>query len=126
MSLNRIYLSEQVDLKLRSLKSRTGLTPNLLCRLGFSLSLNEAGVPDMGLYSEGQSREFNRYTLVGQWDSLVFALLRERLAEDGLSETDLETQFRAHLNRGVMLLSQRVKNLDDILKLMATSAPSQP
>lgn len=46
MSLNRIYVSDEVDKRLRLLKSRTGLTPNLLCRLGFSISLNEAGVPD--------------------------------------------------------------------------------
>jgi DNA sulfur modification protein DndE len=119
MQLNRIYVSEQVDLRLRNLKAKTGLTPNLLCRIGFCLSLAEPGVPDLALYPEGQTREFNRYTLTGQWDTLFFALLRERLAQDGLDpETELETQFKAHLNRGVMLLSTRIKSIDDIASLV--------
>ncbi len=120
MTLNRIYVNEEVDQRLRIMKARTGLTPNLLCRLGFCLSLAEPGVPDPTLYPEGQAREFNRYTLIGQWDMLVFALLRERLAQDALDiETELEPQFKAHLNRGVMLLYQRLKNLEDLGTLVA-------
>lgn len=119
MQLNRIYVSEQVDIRLRNLKAKTGLTPNLLCRIGFCLSLAEPGVPDLALYPEGQTREFNRYTLTGQWDTLFFALLRERLVQDGLDrETELETQFKAHLNRGVMLLSTRIKSIDDLAELV--------
>jgi len=91
MTLNRIYMGEEVDLRLRNLKARTGLTPNLLCRLGFCLSLSEPGIPDPQLYADGQAREFNRYTLTGQWDQFFFALLRERLVRDGLDpEADLE------------------------------------
>ena len=72
------------------------------------------------LYGEGQSREFNRYTLTGQWDPLFFALLRERMAEDGLDpESELEAQFRAHLSRGVLSLYQRVKNVADLADLVA-------
>jgi DNA sulfur modification protein DndE len=119
MTLNRIYVSEEVDQRLRTMKARTGLTPNLLCRLGFCLSLAEPGIPDPSLYPEGQVREFNRYTLIGQWDLLVFALLRERLVQDGLDiGADLEPQFKAHLNRGVMLLYQRLKNLEDLAAMV--------
>lgn len=105
-------------MKLRNLKARTGLTPNLLCRLGFCLSLAEPSAPDPALYADGQAREFNRYTLTGQWDLLFFSLLRERLALDGLSaEVDLETQFKAHLGRGINLLYQRVKCLADVTRI---------
>ena len=119
MSLNRIYLSSEVDQRLRLLHSRTKLTPNLLCRIGFTLSLNEPGIPDPHLYTESQAREFNRPTLVGQWDMLVFAMPRERLRQDQLPESELESQFKAHLSRGIMLLSQRAKNLEDLFTLMA-------
>jgi len=120
MPLNRIYVGEAVDMRLRNLKARTGLTPNLLCRLGFCLSLAEPGVPDPQLYGDGQAREFNRYTLTGQWDLLFFSLLRERLVQDGLDlEADLEVQFKAHLSRGVLLLYQRLKNLEDLADMMA-------
>src|SRR5215510_13354374 len=108
MSFTRIYVGKDVDMKLRNLKARTGLTPNLLCRLGFCLSLAEPGIPDAQLYADGHEREFNRYTLTGQWDAFFFALLRERMHQDSLDlETDLESQFKAHLSRGVTLLYQR-------------------
>ena len=120
MALNRIYVGEEVDLRLRNLKARTGLTPNLLCRLGFCLSLAEPGIPDPRLYADGQAREFNRYTLTGQWDPFFFALLRERLFQDGLDlEADLEAQFKAHLSRGVLLLYQRLKSLKDLADMVA-------
>jgi DNA sulfur modification protein DndE len=119
MSLSRIYVGQQVDSRLRNLKARTGLTPNLVCRLGFCLSLAEPGVPDLELYADGQAREFNRYTLTGQWDAFFFALLRERLLQDRLeAEEHLEEQFKAHLCRGVMLFSQRVKTLGDLARLV--------
>jgi DNA sulfur modification protein DndE len=118
--LNRIHIGKETDQRLRSLKARTGLTPNLLCRLGFCLSLAEPGIPDAQLFTEGNAREFNRYTLTGQWDSFFFALLRERLNQDGLDlESDLEPQFKAHLNRGVLLLSQRLKNVADLASIVA-------
>lgn len=115
MSLNRIWIGQQVDVRLRTLKARTGLTPNLLCRLAFCLSLTEPGVPDPQLYADGQVREFNRFTLTGQYDLLFFSLLRERLAQDNLDpETELEDQFKAHLSRGVVLLHQRIRSLRDL------------
>ena len=119
MSFSRLYVSEDVDNKLRVLKMRTGLLPNLLCRMGFCLSLSEPGIPDVQLYSDTQAREFNRYTLTGQYDLFFFSLLRERLSEDGLDlDTALELQFKAHLSRGVGLLYQRVKNTEDVASLV--------
>lgn len=119
MPLNRIWVGQQVDVRLRNLKARTGLTPNLLCRMGFCLSLDEPGVPDPQLYADGQVREFNRYTLTGQYDLLFFSLLRERLAQDGLDvEEHLEDQFKAHISRGVILLYQRVKSLEQLASLV--------
>lgn len=118
--LNRITVGKETDQRLRNLKARTSLTPNLLCRVGICLSLAEPGIPDAQLYTDGQAREFNRYTLTGQWDSFFFALLRERLSQDGLDpEADLEAQFKAHLNRGVMLLNQRLKNITDLASIVA-------
>jgi DNA sulfur modification protein DndE len=120
VAFNRIYVGEAVDQRLRLLRARTGLTPNLLCRLGFCLSLSEPGIPDPELYNDGQVREFNRYTLTGQWDLFFFSLLRERLLQDQLDqETNLEPQFKAHLSRGVYMLTQRIKSLGDLPGLVA-------
>jgi DNA sulfur modification protein DndE len=120
MRLNRLRFCEEADQRLRFLKSRTKITPNLLCRVGFCLSLNEPGVPDSAHYPEDSQREINRYTLTGQYDVLFLALLRERCVRDGLptSGQKFEEQFRAHMNRGVLLLFQRVKSLPDLCRLV--------
>lgn len=119
MSLNRIYVGKEVDQALRNMKGRTGLTPNLLCRLGLCLSLTEPDAPKPENYADGQVREFNRSTLTGSFDALYFALLRERMTQDGLDvEVHLEDQFKAHLSRGVLLLAKRLRNLADIADLV--------
>ena len=93
--------------------------PNVLCRLGLSLSLMEPGIPKPEAYSTDGS-EFNRYTLMGEWDPLIVALLKERCAADGLplDNDSLVKQFRAHLNRGVELLYARVRGVSDLVGLL--------
>lgn len=126
MRLTRLRVCQEVDQRLMHLKARTGLTPNLLCRLGFCLSLNDPTVPDASAYPPDSDRELNRYTLTGEWDSLFVALLRERCAHDGMSdEHALEEQFRAHVNRGVLLLYGRVKHLGDLARLVQEAAPAR-
>src|SRR5262249_3341427 len=103
MRLNKIRLSKDASDRLKHLKARTGLAPNILCRIGLCLSLSDAAIPNPESYPE-EDREFNRYTLLGEWDNLFVALIRQRLARDNLAEQQLDAQFRAHLNRGVLSL----------------------
>lgn len=100
------------------LKGRTSLTPNILCRIGFCLSLSDPTVPKPENYDEN-GQEFNRYTLTGEWDKFFIALLKERLLKDGLDpKKDLLPQFRAHINRGAIVLSDKVKKLEDFQDLL--------
>jgi len=123
MQTNRIRVSEDVDQKLKQLKARTGLTPNLLCRIGFCLSLKEPDIPDPDSYDERSNREFNRYTLLGDWDNLFVALLTQRCQKDNLRlPEELDRQLRAHVNRGVLLLFQRAKHLSDICRLVGENS----
>ena len=118
MKLNKVKLDDGLTTKVRTLKARTGLNPNILCRIGFCLSLNEPGIPDSHRYLE-DGMEFNRYTLTGEWDIFFLALLKERCIQDNLDvETKLPDQFLAHLNRGVSLLYNRVKNLNQLAELL--------
>lgn len=119
MRFTKIRLTKDASNRLRFLAGRTGLTPNLLCRIGFCLSLEEIKIPDPSEFAE-EEREFNRYTLLGEYDVLYIALLRQRLHQDGLELDDLEGYFRAHLNRGISLLQQRVRNVADIANLLPT------
>lgn len=120
MKLSRLRVCKEVDQRLIHLKSRTGLNPNLLCRLGFCLSLNDPTMPNPDAYPPDSEREINRYTLLGEWDDYFVALLRERCFHDGLEVEDeiLEEQFRAHVNRGVLTLYGRVKHLGDLARLV--------
>ena len=71
-------------------------------------------------YPTDSDREIDRHTLTGQWDSFYVALIKERCKQDGLSVLDeeLADQFRAHINRGVLLLYKRVKTIHDLGLLM--------
>lgn len=116
MKLTKLRLTKDSSNRLRYLAGKTGLAPNLLCRLGFCLSLNDASLPNPADYPE-EDREFNRYTLLGEYDALFVALLRQRCHEDGVQVSELPIFFRAHVNRGIALLQRRVKNLAGILEL---------
>ena len=118
MKLTKLRLTKDASNRLRFLAGKTGLTPNLLCRLGFCLSLSEQSAPRPEDYPE-EDREFNRYTLLGEYDPLYVALLRERCHNDGLPEEAWPGAFRAHMNRGVSLLQQRVRSLPDLATLIA-------
>ncbi len=118
MSFTRIKVSKETSTKLNTLKTRTGLTPNILSRIAFCISLGESGAPDPLSFDE-EGQEFNRYTLTGELDLFFVALLKERLVKDGLNpEIDLLPQFRAHINRGVSSLYTRVRNLPDLHDLI--------
>ena len=56
LRLKRVRFSKEADTWLRMLKSRTEVTPNLLCRLGYCLSLEEPGTPKNDKYPEDSDR----------------------------------------------------------------------
>lgn len=117
MKLTKLRLTKEASNRLRFVAGKTGVTPNLLCRIGFCLSLAEPSVPNPNDYPE-EDREFNRYTLLGEYDPLFVALLRERCHADGIEIEKLPEYFRAHVNRGITLLQQRVKSPTDLLELV--------
>ncbi|NKE70124.1 DNA sulfur modification protein DndE [Candidatus Manganitrophus noduliformans] len=117
MKITKLRLTKEASNRLRFLAGKTGLTPNLLCRLGFCLSLNEPSIPNPTDYPE-EDREFNRYTLLGEYDLLFVSLLKQRCYQDGLELSDLSDHFRAHMNRGVVLLQKRIKGVGDIVELL--------
>jgi DNA sulfur modification protein DndE len=127
MSFNKLHISSKTTKYLPFLKMKTGLTPNIVCRMGLCLSIAEASIPDTKM-DDDKGQEFSRYTLLGEWDPFFISILRERLIQDNLDpEKDLLAQFKAHLNRGIMMLQTRIKDLSDIHDLLpATPTPLQP
>lgn len=121
MSFNKIRVSANVTKILSIIKGRTGLTPNIICRLALCLSISDPALPSMKI-TDSLGQEFNRYTLLGEMDSFFISILKERLVKDGLdAEKELINQFRAHLERGVVMTYARIKDLTDIYDLISHS-----
>jgi DNA sulfur modification protein DndE len=119
MLARKLLLDGSSTQLLKTLKFRTGLTHQYLCRLAFCLSLAEPGGVDPSHYNE-DGLEFNRYTLTGEWDSLLVAYLNEWLIDEPSADRFSETEwFRAHVNRGLAVLPRRVRSLADIGDLVA-------
>ena len=114
MEFSRIRFCQEASSKLGLLKARTGLTPNILSRIGFCLSLNDPTIPKHDLYPPDSDREIDRHVLTGKWDDLFIALIKERCAQDKISGDEITNQFKAHMNRGVLLLFKRVKRVSDL------------
>lgn len=119
MRFNKLRISADASSRLRSLRQRTGLTPNLLCRMAIMLSLEEGPVGPGTVTDEGP-QEFNAYTLTGDHHALIAAMLR--LVEEGdagakLSEEEQVARLRAHIHRGVATLSVRAKAPVDVARL---------
>jgi DNA sulfur modification protein DndE len=126
-SFNKLHASSRATKYLPFLKMKTGLTPNIVCRMGLCLSISEPSLPDTKM-DDDKGQEFSRYTLLGEWDPFFISILRERLIQDNLDpEKDLMMQFKAHLNRGIMMLQSRIKDLSDIHDLLPQAiTPIQP
>lgn len=113
LTLQRIPFTEDTDNRLRMLKGRTGITPNILCRIGFCLSLEEPGIPLDLPDNFKTGREINRYTLLGKYDIIFIALLKTRIMRDQLPLTVIDDMFLAHINRGIEILSAKIKSVGD-------------
>ena len=114
LTLQRIPFSSDADNKLRTLKAKTGLSANIICRLGFCMSLEEPGLPLKLSEEFKQNREINRYTLLGKHDSFYIALLKTRILKDKISLKTLDDVFLEHIHRGIDLLAARIKGISDL------------
>jgi len=110
---NRIRVSKESADKLKILKGRTGLLPNALCRIAFSVSMREQGIPDPKKFDK-EGLEFNRSTLFGDQEE-IFKIASRSLRKKSKTDVELDEIIRAHINRGVQTLYAQVKGLPDLL-----------
>ena len=123
MRFNKLKISADAESRLRSLRQRTGLTPNLLVRMAVMLSLEEGPVGP-GTVTDENGSEFNAYTLTGDHAALITAILRlveEELDGRRLPDDEQLVRLRAHIHRGVATLAVRAKTPADIA-LLASAA----
>lgn len=96
------------------LKSRTGLTPNILGRFAICISLNDPSPPNPDEFDEKGS-EIHPTVMFGDHEELYRALLLQRLARDGQDpDKYMNRAVRAHFNRGTIALFARIHDLTDL------------
>ena len=130
MITNRIRISKESTDKMKQLKMRlkTGsIYP--VARMSLALSLQDKRPPQEDFYKE-DGMEFNRLTLLGQYDPVYICMLKERgfykkprkgirsQKVETLSSKEATSYMVAHINRGVIKLHARVKNQEDLLLLV--------
>lgn len=114
----RVRLSVDATNRLRNLKARSGMDHNIYCRLGLCYSLADPRSVNPSDFDE-KGQEISRAILLGEWELAYLSLLRERCVADGLDpEGDLGPQLRGHVNRGIMTISLKLRNLSDLYSLI--------
>lgn len=124
MHYSKLKISKDATSRLRSIKQKTHITPNLLCRYALMQSLEDGPLGDIPLPDQ-EGQEFNAYTLTGELTELLLALVRsveERTGEPALSDEALMARVRGHIHRGVGSLSVRVKSPSDLVMLAAQAS----
>ena len=82
---HKFRVSASSTAKLKFLKSKTGLTPNILCRFAIALALADENGLGNASVSDLEGQEFNAPTLFGEHLDIYEALLRQFTHESDLS-----------------------------------------
>ena len=100
------------------LKSRTGLSINILARYAFCLSLKDQSIPNPDEFDE-KGMEILPSVLFGEHENIYMALMLDRLKKDNMDpELYLQKMTRAHLNRGSAMLFPRINDLTDFIDII--------
>lgn len=118
LDFKRIKLSEKATFRCRSFKAKTGLTPNIACRLALALSINETDKPSLDLFSDDSGQEINRYTFLGELELPLLSLFLLWCEENQVEKNRYFSYLTAHINRGVELLTNRVRGVEDLINLI--------
>ena len=119
ITLRRIVFTNTADTTLKMMKARTGLTPNVLCRLALTLSIDEPGAPRRIADEEKSQREINRYTLFGEYETAFVSLVKMRLHADSVERDYANEYLVDHIHRGISMLPSRLKTIGDVSVLAA-------
>lgn len=120
MSMESFKVSEQAKSQLIQLKRKTGIEHwNVLCRWAFCFSLAEKTVPPDENIVTDSNVELTWRTFGGTEHEIYYALLKQRVFNDGLDvdEKTLSKYFKLHLHRGISYLAGN-KSIDTIFDLV--------
>ncbi len=118
MKFSRVVTSTRSQKNLGIMRIKTGLTPNILLRFAFCMSLNDPSIPNPDEFNQ-EGSELTPAVLFEEYEQIYLALMLNRLKKDKLDpEIYLHKMTRAHLNRGVITLSPRINDLSNFYELV--------
>ena len=111
---HRVRVSERATGRLRYLKAKTGLTPNILSRFAFLLSARDmrSVARDSGDLS---GQEFNAPTLFGEYQEL-YELLLVRYVEVARDDRDPGLIIASHIENGLHKMGH-IRSLEHLAAL---------
>jgi DNA sulfur modification protein DndE len=118
MHYSKLRISADATSKLRTLKQRVSVTPNLLCRYALVMSLEEGPIGNTPI-PDDEGQEFNAYTLTGDQTQLYLAAISFVEDPDGrrkLSDERIIELLRSHIHRGIGSLGVRLKSAADLFR----------
>lgn len=110
----RLKISKSATDTLKMLKGRTGVTPNLICRIALLLSLEDGPKGGTRSISEFGS-ELNMPTLFGEFAFLFEALIRE--VHGPLDVKQCSAVIVSHIDSGL----ERLRKSKNVLELLQQS-----
>jgi len=112
-SANKFRTSREAEDGLRALHKKTDLPFNLLCRLAWSRSLSVDQPVDLSKL-EITGKEFNRYSVTGDYDELFKCLTAEHTGKRLSDDDFFSGYFKAHVDRGVALLEKDLLECESV------------
>ena len=111
---HRVRVSEQATARLKYLKSKTGLTPNILSRFAFLLSARDLRRVTRGA-SDLAGQEFLAPTLFGEHQEL-YDLLLVRYVDETEDNREPAAIIANHIENGLHKMGH-VRGLEDVVVL---------
>ncbi len=113
---NRIHLSKKSTEKLRFLKSKTGLTPNILSRIAIMLAIREDGDLSNSGVSDFNGQELNQSVLFGEYLDTYDVLINQFVNEKKIT-IKLEKVIPTLVEIGVFKMGH-IRNISQISSLI--------
>jgi len=111
---HRVRISERSTARLKYIKSKTGLTPNILSRFAFVLSARDLRKVSQ-VSSSLQGQEFNAPTLFGEHQRM-YELLLARYIDEANDARDVNLIIASHIENGLHKMGH-IRSIEDVVAL---------
>lgn len=114
---NRIKISKSATSKLTYLKSKTGLTPNVLARFAIMLAINEGSNLNNSGVSDHEGQELNQSVLFGEHIEIYEAAINQYINENDLNPEDISNIIVSMIEIGTFKMGH-LRSIEDIATLI--------